>query len=87
VFHFPFHRCPLEYITALEKLSTDYGFRATHPMVADPCSRSVFDPLKMASLPSGAWARGAVVQGSAFRPPLGIDIRIVGDQLVATQIE
>jgi hypothetical protein len=85
--HEPFHRCQLEYITALEKLSTDYGFRATHPMVADPCNRSVFDPLELANLPSGAWARGAVVQGPAFRPPLGIEIRIVGDQLVAAQIE
>jgi hypothetical protein len=85
--HEPFGHCQLEYITALQKLSTDYGFRATHPMVADPCSRTVFDPLQMANLPGGAWARGAIVQGSAFRPPLGIEIRIVGDQLVAAQIE
>lgn len=80
-------RCQLEYITVLEKLASDYSFRATHPMVADPCTRTVFDPLQMASLASGAWARGAVVQGTAFRPPLGIDVRIEGDELIATQIE
>lgn len=85
--HEPFHRCQLEYVTSLEKLATDYGLRAKHPMVADPCNRSVFDPLQMASLPGGAWARGAVVLGPAFRPPLGIEIRIEGDQLVAAQIE
>lgn len=83
----PFGRCELEYITALEKLSSEYGFRATHPMVGDPCSRTVFDPLQMGNLPDGAWARGAIVHGTAFRPPLGIDIRIDGDQLVAAQIE
>jgi hypothetical protein len=56
-------------------------------MVGDPCSRAVFDPLQMADLPSGEWARGAIVKGSAFRPPLGIEIRIQSDQLVAAKME
>ena len=83
----PFGHCQLEYITDLQKLSYDYGFRAKHPMVGDPCSHAVFDPLQMADLPGGAWARGAIVKGYGFRPPLGIEIRIKSDQLVAAKME
>src|SRR5690349_5628337 len=44
----PFGNCKLEYVADMEKLRTDYGFgAANHPMVGNPCSRSVFDPLKM----------------------------------------
>lgn len=56
-------------------------------MVGDPCSRAVFDPLQMADLASGNWARGAIVKGYGFRPPLGIEIRIQSDQLVAAKME
>ena len=80
-------KCQLEYITDLQKLSDDYRFQAKHPMVGDPCSRAVFDPLQMADLASGNWARGAIVKGSALRPPLGIEIRIQSDQLVAAKME
>lgn len=83
----PFGRCQLEYITDLRKLSTDYVYKANHPMVGNPCSRTVFDPLQMTNMPGGAWVRGAVVKGYAIRPPLGIEIRIEGDQLVAVQAE
>ena len=62
-----FGNCQLEYITDLQKLSSDYKYAAKHPMVGDPCSRAVFDPLQMADLPGGAWARGAIVRGYAFR--------------------
>jgi hypothetical protein len=82
-----FGHCQLEYITDLQKLSSDYRFQAKHPMVGDPCSRAVFDPLRMADLPSGDWARGAIVKGYGFRPPLGIEIRIQRDQLVAAKME
>src|SRR4029077_15151895 len=58
-----FGHCQLEYVTDLQKLSYDYRFQAKHPMVGDPCSRAVFDPLQMADLPSGDWARGAIVKG------------------------
>ena len=83
----PFGLCQLEYITDLQKLSNDYKFEAKHPMVGDPCSRAVFDPLQMADLPGGAWARGAIVKGYGFRPPLGIEIHIQSDQLVAAKME
>lgn len=82
-----FGHCQLEYITDLQKLSNDYKFEAKHPMVGDPCNRAVFDPLQMADMPGGAWARGAIVKGSAFRPPLEIEIRINSDQLVAAKME
>jgi hypothetical protein len=80
-------KCQLEYITDLQRLSDDYRFQAKHPMVGDPCSRAVFDPLQMADMPKGAWARGAIVKGSAFRPPLGIEIQLQSDQLVAGKME
>jgi hypothetical protein len=82
-----FGQCQLEYITDLQKLSYNYGFQAKHPMVGDPCSRAVFDPLQMADLPGDHWARGAIVKGYAFRPPLGIEILIKSDQLVAAKME
>jgi hypothetical protein len=82
-----FGSCQLEYITDLQRLSSDYKYAAKHPMVGDPCSRAVFDPLQMADLPGGAWARGAIVRGYAFRPPLAIEIRINSDQLVAAAME
>ena len=80
-------KCQLEYITDLQKLSDDYRFQAKHPMVGAPCSRAVFDPLQMADLASGNWARGAIVKGYGFRPPLGIEIHIQSDQLVAVKME
>lgn len=83
----PFGRCQLEFITDLEKLQKDYGFRAKHPMVGDPCSRTVFDPLRLASVPGNIWVRGVVAQGSAIRPPLGVEVQIRGDEILATRME
>jgi hypothetical protein len=79
--------CPLEYITDLNRLSSEYGFEAKHPMVANPCKRALYDPLQLASMPTGAWARGAIVHGSALRPPMAIDIRIEGGQIIPVQME
>jgi hypothetical protein len=81
--------CKLEYLTDLEKLKKDYGFRnPTHPMVGNPCSRTVFDPLKTTNLPgSGAWVRGSIVQGSDLRPPLGIEIKVDGKKILAVRTE
>ena len=79
--------CPLEYIRDLNRLSSEYGFEAKHPMVANPCKRALYDPLQMASMPTGAWARGAIVHGSALRPPMAIDIRIEGGQIIPVQME
>jgi hypothetical protein len=80
--------CRLEYISNLDKLRTDYGFRnAKHAMVGNPCSRTVFDPDKMTLLPGNIWVRGAIVQGSDLRPPLGIEIKIQGKNVLAVRRE
>ncbi len=84
----PFGNCRLEYVTDLEKLKTDYGFSsAKHPMVGNPCSRTVFDPLKMSNLAGNVFARGGIVQGSDLRPPLGIEIRVQGKSILAVRTE
>jgi hypothetical protein len=80
--------CRLEYITDLDKLRTDYEFRnAKHAMVGNPCTRTVFDPAKMIMLPGNIWVRGAIVQGSDVRPPLGIEIQIKGRNVLAVRRE
>jgi hypothetical protein len=84
----PSGNCRLEYITNLRKLKSDYGFHeANHAMVGNPCSRTVYDPLKLMNLPAGAWARGAIVQGSDLRPPLGIEVQVRGKQILAARME
>jgi hypothetical protein len=80
--------CRLEYIIDLDKLRGDYGFRnAKHPMVGNPCSRTLFDPAKMSMLPGNIWVRGAIVQGSDVRPPLGIEIQVQGKKILAVSRE
>ena len=80
--------CQLEFIDSLQKLKTEYGYRqATHPMVGNPCTRSLYDPLKYAPLPGNVLARGAIVQGSDLRPPLGIEIQLHKNQILATRME
>lgn len=84
----PFQHCRLEYVTDIEKLKSDYAFHAAkHPMVGNPCSRTVFDPLKMMNIPGGIWVRGAIVQGSDLRPPLGIEVEIHDRQILAARME
>jgi hypothetical protein len=84
----PFGDCQLEYITDVRKLKNDYGYRAAkHPMVGNPCSRTVFDPLKISNLPGNVWVRGAIVQGSDLRPPLGIEVKIQGKRILAVRME
>ncbi|HKW65350.1 MAG TPA: hypothetical protein VJN89_22555 [Candidatus Acidoferrum sp.] len=85
----PYGNCRLEYITDLQRLRTDYGFAdAKHPMVVNPCSHSVFDPAKTATLPgTGAIVRGAIVQGLDLRPPLAVDIRVRGKDIEAIRAE
>ncbi len=83
----PFGRCQIEYVEDLQKLATDYGFRAKHPMAANPCTRTIFDPLRMMNLPGKVWVRGAMVQGSDIRPPLSIEIKIEGQQIQAVRME
>jgi len=80
--------CKLEYITDLEKLKTDYGFRnSKHPMVGNPCNRTLFDPTRRATLPGDILVRGYIAQGSDLRPPLGIEIRVNGKDVEAVRME
>jgi hypothetical protein len=84
----PFGNCQLEYVTDLAKLQTEYGFRAAkHPMAGNPCSHTLFDPTKMANIPGNVWVRGAIVQGSDLRPPLGVEIKIQGKDILAVRTE
>jgi hypothetical protein len=83
----PFGNCPLEYISDTREISSRFGFSATHPMIADTCSNTLYDPTKMGTLPNGSWARGEIVQGSGYRPPLQVEIRMDGDKLISVRSE
>jgi hypothetical protein len=83
----PFGRCQLELVADRERLAREFGYRAQHLMVADPCNGSVYHPLRWGVLPSGAVARGEVVAGPAIRPPLAIQIAVRGGEIHALRIE
>lgn len=80
--------CQLEYISDLDKLRQEYDYRhAAHPLVGNPCTRTLYDPLRTVNLPGNIWIRGAIVQGSDIRPPLGVEIQIQGKQILAIRTE
>ena len=84
----PYQTCHLVYVTDLSELATRYGYAGgTHPMVASPCDGTIYDPLKMGTLATGAWVRGEIVQGAGFRPPISIEVKIEGGNLIADRIE
>jgi hypothetical protein len=84
----PYGSCLLEYVSDLNKLRDEYGFpHASHPLVGNPCSRTLYDPLKTSNLPGNIWMRGAIVQGSDIRPPYGVEIKIQGKQILAMRSE
>jgi hypothetical protein len=84
----PYGNCQLEYISDLKRLREEYGFtRASHPLVGNPCSRTLYDPLKTSNLPGDIWMRGGIVQGSDIRPPLGVEIQVQGKQILAIRSE
>lgn len=84
----PFGTCELEFVTDLDKLKTDYGFQADHPMVGDPCNHTVYDLLRYGGGASGdELVRGVIVQGSGIRPPMAIEIRATGKQIIAVREE
>jgi hypothetical protein len=83
----PFGNCALEYISDTKEISSRFGFSANHPMIADACSNTLYDPTRMGTLPNGSWARGEIVQGSGYRPPLQIEIKLDGDKLISVRSE
>lgn len=83
----PMGRCELEFVTDLGSIASRFGYRATHPMVVNPCDKTVYDPLKVGALGGNTWTRGEIVQGSALRPPISIDVRVSGRSIVADNIE
>jgi serine/threonine protein kinase len=83
----PFSQCEFAYINDVPKLSSEYGFEAAHPMVVNPCSRAIFDPLQLKDLPGNILVRGAIVQGNDLRPPYGIEVKVRGDQIHAMAME
>jgi hypothetical protein len=82
----PYGNCELDYVTDLQKLRTQYQFRADHPMIVDVCTRTVYDLLRYGSGPNGL-VRGEIVSGRAVRPPIGIEINTQGNHVVAVQME
>jgi hypothetical protein len=82
----PYGSCEMEFVTDMQKLRADYGFRGTHPMVGDPCNRAVFDLTRYGSGPAGL-VRGEIAHGAAVRPPLAIEIEVRGKQVLAKKIE
>src|SRR5580658_10172032 len=84
----PYGDCQLEYISDLAKLRNEYDFKAAkHPMVGNPCSRTVYDPTKLSNLPGNVWVRGAIKIGSDLRPPLGIELKVQGRNIQAVRTE
>lgn len=83
----PFSRCQLQYVTDLSALSQRFAYPATHPMVVSECDGTIYDPLKMATLSDGSWVRGDIVRGGGIRPPLAIQVRVRGHELVAARME
>ncbi len=84
----PFGNCELEFVTDLDKLKTQYGFRADHPMVGDPCNHTVYDLLRYGGGASNDdLVRGLIVQGNGIRPPMAIEIRTKGKDVIALREE
>jgi hypothetical protein len=79
--------CDLEYVTDVGQLAKQYGYRASHPMVASPCTSTVYDPLKVSSLGGDVFVRGEIVQGGGLRPPISIDVIEKGRTIIADRIE
>jgi hypothetical protein len=83
----PFSRCPLQYVTDLSALSQRFAYPAAHPLVVSDCDGILYDPLKMATLGDGSWVRGDIVSGGGIRPPINIQVEVVGQNLVAKRME
>lgn len=82
----PYGECELEFVTDLEKLAAEYHYGASHPMVVNPCNRTVFDLMRYGNAPGGL-VRGEIAQGAGVRPPMAIEIRTRGNQIMAVRTE
>jgi hypothetical protein len=82
----PFGTCELEYVSDLGKLRRDYQFDADHPMVVSPCDHTIYDLLRYGGSNAGL-VRGDIVQGAGIRPPMAIEIRQRGREVVAVRME
>jgi hypothetical protein len=82
----PYGRCEMQLDTDLKDLRQQYGYAATHPMVVDPCTQVLYDPLALGTA-SGAWVRGKVAAGPGIRPPLEVEIKVEQGVVVAARSE
>ena len=82
----PKQPCELQVVSDVKRLAEEFGYRASHAMVVNPCNRTVYDPLRLADV-AGVWVRGEVVAGPGGRPPLAILIRVEGNSVIASQME
>jgi hypothetical protein len=83
----PYGSCDLEFVTDMSQLAKQYGYRASHPMVASPCSTTIYDPMKVGSIGGNVFVRGEIVRGSGLRPPISIDVLEKGASIIADRIE
>jgi hypothetical protein len=83
----PYGHCTLEFVTDLRKLASQFGYRASHPMVVNPCNNTVYDPLEAGPLGNGVWVRGEIVQGGGLRPPMSINVLEKGQSIIADRME
>jgi hypothetical protein len=70
----------------LDSLRQDFQFNADHPMVVNPCDHTVYDLLRYGGSNAGL-VRGDIVQGTGVRPPMAIEIRQRGREVVAVRME
>ncbi|MGH9682275.1 MAG: hypothetical protein ACRD4S_01490 [Candidatus Acidiferrales bacterium] len=82
----PYGTCELQYMAQPEEIARDYNFQTDHPLVADPCNRSLFDLLNYVQVPSGL-VRGQIVAGAAVRPPVAIEVEKKGTDILAVRSE
>jgi hypothetical protein len=83
----PYGSCDLEFVSDVSAIASKYGYKASHPMVVNPCDNTVYDPLKVGALGGNTWVRGEIVQGSGLRPPISIDVKVSGRSIIADSIE
>jgi len=83
----PLSPCQLKYVTDLSALSLRFAYPAAHPMIVSDCDGILYDPLKMATLSDGTWVRGDIVRGAGIRPPISIQVEVLGRNVIAKRME